>query len=113
MTNTLIEDSNKVMKLNDLLRTTFQSGKVVLTEGIQALPLHIRGDLLKKVREFNEFTEENDPYQEHDFGQVSVGEIKVFWKIDYYDLSMKYHSPDKEDPEVTVRVLTIMLTGEY
>ena len=39
--------------------------------------------------------------------------VKIFWKIDYYDNDMKYHSPDKTNPDKTIRVLTIMKAEEY
>jgi hypothetical protein len=32
---------------------------------------------------------------------------------DYYDLDLTMHSPDAADPEVTARVLTVLLGSEY
>ena len=70
-------------------------------------------DVLRAVQAFNTFTPDNDPYGEHDFGRVEVGDCFVFWKIDYYDETLRYSSEDPADPALTVRVLTIMLTEEY
>ena len=50
---------------------------------------------------------------EHDFGSFTVGEEQLFWKIDYYDLSLEFGSNDPADPSQTKRVLTIMLAEEY
>jgi hypothetical protein len=68
---------------------------------------------LALVRGFDVFTTENDPYGEHDFGSVTIDGTKLFWKIDYYDLSLQYGSNDPSDPAQTARVLTIMLAEEY
>tara|TARA_Y100000815_G_C12948051_1_gene351839 strand:- start:59 stop:265 length:207 start_codon:yes stop_codon:yes gene_type:complete len=68
---------------------------------------------MKAVAEFNDFTSDNDPYGEHDFGTLTVGGRRINWKIDYYDNDLKYGSPDPADPSVTTRVLTIMLASEY
>ena len=59
------------------------------------------------------FTTENDPYGEHDFGSVTIDGTNLFWKIDYYDLSLQYGSSDPSDPAQTARVLTITLAEEY
>ncbi len=37
----------------------------------------------------------------------------IFFKIDYFDKALAYHSPDPADPSVTERVITIMLAEEY
>jgi uncharacterized protein DUF3768 len=65
------------------------------------------------VRDFDTFTEENDPYGEHDFGALDFDGKRFFWKIDYYDTNLQYRSEDPADTEKTDRVLTIMLADEY
>jgi hypothetical protein len=55
----------------------------------------------------------NDPYDEHDFGSVTVAGHVVFFKIDYFDLDLRNHSPDPSEPAVTRRVMTLMLAEEY
>ena len=62
---------------------------------------------------FDDFCHANDPHQEHDFGAFDADGHRVFFKIDYFDESLTYHSPDPADPSVTKRVITIMLAEEY
>lgn len=69
--------------------------------------------LFARVRAFDSFTEENDPYGEHDFGSLEHDGETVFWKIDYYDNDRQYHSPDKTDPKQTYRVLTIYYARDH
>lgn len=103
----------KIKRLNDTFRKSFHGGRVVLTVGIQSIPADDRSELLKQVQEFDKFTEDNDPYGEHDFGAISFKNDTYFWKIDYYDTDYNYLSPDASDPNVTNRVLTIMRGDEY
>lgn len=103
----------RIRVLNDNLRRSFQGGAVHMTAGIAALPDDVRGLVLKRVAEFKDFTPDNDPHGEHDFGSFEEGGHKVFWKIDYYDPAMTYGSEHPEDPAQTARVLTIMLAEEY
>ena len=102
-----------IARLNDELRRTFTGGKIMMTAGINALPDNVKAKVLSAVRSFNEFTEDNDPHKEHDFGSFDVDGEKCFWKIDYYDLKMEGGSDNPADPAVTTRVLTIMLASEY
>ena len=102
-----------IQELNDQLRTTLSGGRVLLTSGAAVKGEESIQAIIKAVQEFNNFTEDNDPYGEHDFGAVVVDAIQYFWKIDYYDNDMVYHSPDAANPEVTIRVLTIMRAEEY
>ena len=102
-----------IKTLNDNLRQTLNGGKVMLTKGISCRSTLEKIEILMKVRQFNDFTEDNDPYGEHDFGSFDHNGEKIFWKIDYYDKSYQYGSEDPSNPEVTNRVMTIMLAEEY
>ena len=85
----------------------------MVTSGVAALSETERTGVIAAVRTFTGFDADNDPYGEHDFGAVEIGEVRCFWKIDYYDRDLQFASPDPTDPAVTVRVLTIMLAEEY
>ncbi len=65
------------------------------------------------MRIYDQFDEGIDPYEEHDMGRFTVGRDDYYWKIDYYDRNVEFHSPDPPDPSVTIRVLTIMRADEY
>jgi len=102
-----------IARLNDAFRTTLIGGKVMLTAGIAELPERTRANILTAVRTFADFSEDNDPHGEHDFGAFEADGHKCFWKIDYYDKSMESGSKEPANPDVTTRVLTIMLASEY
>jgi hypothetical protein len=71
------------------------------------------GEAVKRVQAFDAFDADNDPYGEHDFGAFDVAGERLFWKIDYYNLTLDGGSPDPANPDQTRRVLTIMLVSEY
>lgn len=102
-----------IKTLNDNFRKTFTGGQVLLTAGINSKSTDDVANILSMVRCFNKFTPDNDPYGEHDFGSFDYKGDKIFWKIDYYDLNNQYLSVNPADPNITNRVLTIMLAEEY
>ena len=106
---------NRIRDLNDALRTSFDQklGKIVLTSGVDSLPSDIRAMAIRKVATFSDFTPDNDPHKEHDFGNFDLAGHTFFWKIDYYDQTLAFGSDDPSDPEQTTRVLTLMLAEEY
>jgi len=112
-----MEDSTKTLQiagLNDLARKHIGiKCKAVMTGGITSLPQQTIVNILEKVTMFDDFTDDNDPYQERDFGSVEQDGNSVFWKIDYYALDMEHGSEDPANEEKTQRVLTIMLASEY
>ena len=103
----------RIAELNDVLRTTFLTGTVLLTQGIRDLPDALQSSVIEAVQTFQAFTPDNDPNGEHDFGAFTVEGHKIFWKIDYYAPDMLHGSDDPADPKLTRRVLTIMLAEEY
>ena len=105
--------TSKIAELNDKLRQTGEGGRVVMTSGVAAMGSDFIRSAVEAVRTFSTFTEDNDPYGEHDFGIVEVVGETLYWKIDYYDQNQQGHSPDPANPELTVRMLTIMLASEY
>ena len=102
-----------IRDLNDWFRCTLDGGAVLLTAGVIALGTETQASIIEAVRTFDDFTPENDPHGEHDFGSLEVDGEQIFFKLDYYDLTRAMHSEDAADPSVTERVLTIMLASEY
>ena len=101
-------------QLNDRFRRSLSGGEVFVTSGVTALPPAVQAELIGRVQRFDQFTEDNDPYGEHDFGSLDHPQAgRVFWKIDYYDPSKCYGSEDPLDDAKTCRVLTVMLAHEY
>jgi len=102
-----------IRRLNDNLRMNGLGGTTVFTAGVQALPEPILQSVLRAFTQDADFCESNDPRGEHDFGVIEIGEHRLFWKIDYFDESFRFHSSDPSDSSKTERVLTLMLDFEY
>ncbi|MGA7452007.1 MAG: DUF3768 domain-containing protein [Rhodoplanes sp.] len=107
------EKAARIRELNDAFRTTLTGGSVLLSAGVYELPDMVKATAIRNVVTFDEFTEDNDPYDEHDFGSFELCGRKFFWKIDYFDRAMEYGSEDPSDPKQTTRVMTVMLASEY
>src|SRR5947208_14675799 len=82
--------ATRIGELNDALRSSGRGGRVVMTAGIAALaPDHI-ATVVKAVASFDAFTEDNDPYGEHDCASLTVAGQQVIWKIDYFDRALTF-----------------------
>lgn len=89
----------KIRALNDDLRRHLYNGGVLMTPGIAALGEEAIGRLANAIASFDDFL--------HRDGAA------IIFKIDYYDKDRSFHSPDPADPNLTERVITIMLAEEY
>lgn len=115
----------KIAALNDAARATIHRptghNRVVMTAGIAEMvgdvaqwPAYRRQRfLLRTIMEYDAFSEDNNPHGERDFGDFEWNGVRCYWKIDCYDLDLKFGSPDPANDAVTARVLTILRADEY
>ena len=94
------------------------NGRLVWTQGINALGSVFLADALEAVAKFDAFGEDNDPYGTREFAALEISHegqaVKIYWKIDCYsDQSFNYGSEDPADMDKTCRVLTLLLPSEY
>jgi hypothetical protein len=108
-----MDDKERIRSLNDLFRQTGSGGQTLITPSVQALTDIDQTRLVYLVREFNDFSADNDPHGEHDFGIVKLHGESYYWKIDYYDRTLKWGSENPADPDKTMRVMTILHSHEY
>lgn len=105
--------TDRIRVLNDNFRSTFVGGRVLTTASVAELSVDMKAHLFLAVQSFSNFTNDNDPHGEHDFGVIELQGETYFWKIDYYSPDLQGGSEDPADPEKTTRVLTIMRASEY
>ncbi|MBQ7659502.1 MAG: DUF3768 domain-containing protein [Alphaproteobacteria bacterium] len=104
---------NDIAKLNDDFRKSFIGGEVLLSAGIAAMSSEDKANIVSLVQNFDSFNDDNDVYGEHDFFSIDYKGNKIFAKIDYYDLNYEFMSENPANPDITNRVLTILLSCEY
>lgn len=90
---------------NDQFRLSLRGCKVLLTQGVAHS--QFQDVIIRAVQSFTDFTKDNDPYGEHDFGSFDVHGTRYFFKFDYYDNDYRYFQEDGS------RVLTIGRMDEY
>lgn len=105
--------AERVARLNDTLRKSGVGGRIVVTQGVRSLEEYEVATLLAALRDYDSFDVDNDPHGERDFGDVDYCGAELLWKIDYFDTTLTWGSPDPADAAATQRVLTVMLAEEY
>lgn len=136
------ERTARTRALNDAARAALPFGfaHTLITRGVAALPPDEVAQVLDAVRGYGDFTPDNDPHGEHDFGVLTrvrrdgkadwtatppsspssaVDRETIFWKIDYYAKPREGVPPftlGSASPwswEATDRVLTVYLACEH
>ncbi|MBM1834252.1 DUF3768 domain-containing protein [Pseudosulfitobacter pseudonitzschiae] len=90
-------------------------GRVHVTQSLVAAGDGFMAEAVKATGEFDSFEPENDPEGWHDFGSVSIRGETVFWKLDLYeaDADFRYGAETPDNPQTTMRVLTIMVACDW
>ena len=77
----------RIRELNDQLRCKATGGRIVITCGIEALGADGVRNVLVSVAKFDDFTEDNDPWGEHDCAVLTVHGRRIIFKAE--------HNPDE------------------
>lgn len=76
-------NSHLIAAHNDRFRQTMSGGRVITTQGVSSLGSEGVSDVVQMVKVFDDFTEDNDPYGEHNFGSFEYHGSTYVWKISY------------------------------
>jgi hypothetical protein len=98
----------KIIQLNDQLRTTFKGGRVQMTRDFYDLDDRLRGRALYAMTRYSRFDDES----EHDWGVFIFAGYSFEWRIEYRGIDGTGPSPDPSDAEKTFRVLTLYAASD-
>lgn len=109
----------RIARLNDRARMGFdRQARIVMTASLLATlsptndprqNIMAQARIMRALRECT-FTTSSP---ERDMAWFEIDDHKLMLKIDYFDESMDFGSPDPADASITVRVVTIMLVSDY
>lgn len=92
-------------------------GRVVMTQGVSDLGMASRLRMHQAIVAYDGFTEDNDPDAHHDFGEITIdvdgAPVRIWFKLDLYDLRYETGSEQPDDPQLTRRVMTLLMPSEY
>ena len=90
-------------------------GRLLVTRSLMEAGDGFMAEAVTATGQFDTFAPENDPAGWHDFGAVTIRGETVFWKIDLYEAGsdFRYGAEAPDNPETTMRVLTIMMAHDW
>ena len=90
-------------------------GRLVVTQSLIEAGDGFVMEAVQTTGAFNTFEPDNDPEGWHDFGAVTIRGETVFWKLDLYEAGsdFRYGAETPENPENTMRVLTVMMARDW
>lgn len=91
------DTTKQIASLNDTSRKSLRSGWIVHMQEIAVLLLEDQKKIIEKVRLFDNFSEANDTYGEHDFGSIECEVQKVLPLQSRYGERQRRSSRSKPD----------------
>ncbi|NSY40145.1 DUF3768 domain-containing protein [Leisingera sp. ANG59] len=90
-------------------------GRLVVTQSLIEAGDGFVMEAVQATGAFDTFEPDNDPEGWHDFGAVTIRGETVFWKVDLYeaDSDFRYGAEAPDNPETTMRVLTVMMAHDW
>jgi len=90
-------------------------GRLVVTQSLIEAGDGFVTEAVQATGAFDTFEPDNDPEGWHDFGAVTIRGETVFWKVDLYEASSDFRcgAETPENPETTMRVLTVMMARDW
>ena len=90
-------------------------GRLVVTRSLIEAGDGFVAEAVQATGAFDTFEPENDPAGWHDFGAITIRGETVFWKIDLFeaDSDFRFGAETPDNPETTMRVLTIMMARDW
>jgi len=90
-------------------------GRMHVTRSLIEAGEGFMAEAVKATGAFDTFEPENDPEGWHDFGAVEIQGETVFWKLDLYEAGsdFRFGAEAPDNPETTMRVLTIMMARDW
>jgi hypothetical protein len=104
------DPNNWQAALDDLPWANLTADMAIMTPGIAALGKEAVDRIIKTITVFDDFHHAVAIDDEHDFGSFEAEGCTIMFKIDYYDYGLDCPDAGLTDP---VRVITLMLAGEY
>ncbi|MDE4140959.1 DUF3768 domain-containing protein [Phaeobacter gallaeciensis] len=113
--NTPLPETNsaKIRELNDRFRRFEVMGAHMATPSIMDMGPEAVQKIMTGVATFDGFTNDHDPFGEHDFGACRYDGQRIFWKIDYYNRDLSGGSENPANPQLTTRVMKVFLASEF
>lgn len=114
-TPTKLPRGEAIAQLNDALRQRGEGGTIMVTRNVLHLPGFDPAALQSALAGYDQFDSDNDPHGERDFGDLSLCGADLLWTINYFSQGSEFRfgSDDPADPDVTQRVLTVMLASDW